>query len=89
MRRMTVPLLIALLLAVLASAADARPQRYPGTVAPSLLQQAGTPVQIPVATTSNDGPSWTVAILGGAVVMVAFAGAGVLAGRASVRPQIR
>jgi hypothetical protein len=89
MRRVAVPLVIALMLAALAGAAQARPQPYPGVAPQSSSQQAGAPVQIPAPTTSDDGPSWTVAVLGGVAVMIAFGCAGVLAGRASVRPQIR
>lgn len=89
MRRIAAPLLVALMLAALAGVAQARPQPYAGIAPTSQQQQAGAPVQIPAATASDDGPSWTVAILGGVAVMLAFGCAGVLAGRASVRPQVR
>jgi hypothetical protein len=89
MRRIAASLVIALMLAALAGAAQARPQPYPGIAPRSSHHQAGAPVQIPAATPTNDGPSWTVAILGGVAVTFAFGCAGVLAGRASVRPQIR
>lgn len=89
MRRIAVPLIIALMLFVLAGAAQARPQPYPGIAPQSPSQQDGVPAQITAPTASDDGPSWTVAVLGGVAVMIACGCAGVLAGRASVRPQIR
>jgi hypothetical protein len=89
MRRIAASLVIALMLAALAGAAQARPQPHPGIAPHSPSQQTGPTVQIPAATATNDGPSWTLAILGGVAVTVAFGCAGVLAGRASVRPQIR
>jgi hypothetical protein len=88
MRRLAVPLLIALMLTVPA-AARARPQRDWPIAAPPRQHAAAAHAQTPAATASNDGPSWTVAILAGAAVMLAFGCAGVFAGRAGVRPQTR
>jgi hypothetical protein len=53
------------------------------------LSSYGTP-QPPAtasAVTADPGPTWTAAIIVGALLIVTAAGVGVLAGRASVRPR--
>jgi hypothetical protein len=80
MRRLAVLLSVTVMLAATAAGAHARPQPYPGLTAPQPRHQA---------VAGSAGPSWTVAILGGIAVMLAFGAAGVAVGRASVRPQAR
>jgi hypothetical protein len=55
------------------------------------LNSYGSPEPLAAPTTpahaADGGPSWTASILGGALLIVAAAGFGVLAGRVSMRPR--
>jgi len=55
------------------------------------LSSYGTPEPLGAPTTTapagDGGPSWTASIFGGALLIVAAAGLGVLAGRMTVRPR--
>ena len=55
------------------------------------LSSYGPPAPLAAPTTTapagDGGPSWTASILGGVLLIVAAAGAGVLAGRVSMRPR--
>lgn len=91
MLRFAVGLLAALTLAAAAAgtAAAGPPQRpaaqalyYSSYGNPRPL---APPAASSTATASSNGPTWTVAILGGVAVMLACGCAGVFAGRASVR----
>jgi hypothetical protein len=92
MFRLAVPLLAALALAVSAASAQAQPRDH---AAPQALyyssyghpQPIVSPASTAAAKASDDGPSWTAAVLGGVAVMLACGCAGVFAGRASVRPR--
>ena len=95
--RTTLVLALAALLALAPAGALASPRdRTPRALLATerYYSSYGTPEPLAAPTTpapaaTDGGPSWTAAILGSALLILAAAGLGVLAGRTTMRPRRR